>query len=85
MVGQSIYCDKQDNPFCVDCFTKKESKQCGKCAKPIGPSQTNLVFENKNYHKECFTCQDCNRQIQSSESFYKSDDGNGIICPDCSN
>jgi ribosomal protein L40E len=85
LIGQSIYCDKQDNPYCVDCFTKKESKTCGKCAKLIGPSQTNLVFEDKNFHKECFTCQECNRQIQSSESFYKSDDGKGIICPDCSN
>lgn len=84
LIGQSIYCDKEDRPYCVDCFTKKEAKQCGKCKQPIAPSQTNLVFEDKNYHKECFVCQDCSRMIKSSESFYKSDDGMGIICPDCS-
>lgn len=84
LIGQSIYCDKLDSPYCVDCFTKKESKQCAKCKEPIKPSQSNLFFEEKNFHKECFTCQDCNRKINSSESFYKSDDGMGIICSDCS-
>lgn len=84
LIGQSIYCDKQDQPYCVECFTKKEAKVCGKCNQAIAPHQTNLVFENKNFHKECFTCQKCDRQIRSSESFYKSDDGDGIICPDCS-
>lgn len=83
LIGQSIYCDKQDNPYCVECFTNKEAKECAKCYKKIAPSQTNLVFEEKNYHKECFTCQTCTRLIRSSESFYKSDDGQGIICPDC--
>lgn len=83
LIGQSIYCDKQDNPYCVDCFTKKEAKKCGKCYQPIAPSEPNLVFEDKNFHKGCFTCQTCNRMIKSNESFYKSDDGNGIICPDC--
>lgn len=84
LVGQSIYCDKKDNPFCVDCFTKKESKQCGKCMRPIAPNQTNLVFEDKNFHKECFSCQTCSKMISSSETFYKSDDGHGIVCVRCS-
>lgn len=84
LIGQSIYCDKEDKPYCVDCFTKKESKTCGKCNNPIAPNQTNLVFEDKNYHKECFTCQTCYRMIKSNESFFKSDDGNGILCSTCS-
>lgn len=84
LIGQSIYCDKKENPYCVSCFTQKEGKQCAKCKQQIAPSQTNLVFEDKNYHKECFVCQECHRLIKSSESFYKSDDGEGIICPECS-
>jgi ribosomal protein L40E len=86
LVGQSIYTDKQENPFCVDCFTKKEAKTCAKCQRPIAPNQTNLVFEEMNFHKECFTCKECFRLISSSESFYKSDDNsNEIICSDCIN
>lgn len=83
LIGQSIYCDKQDQPYCVDCFTKKEAKECAKCLNKITPSETNLVFEDKNYHSGCFTCQNCDRMIRSSESFYKSEDGRGIICASC--
>jgi hypothetical protein len=83
LVGLSIYTDKQKNPFCTDCFTKKEAKVCAKCSRPILPSQSNIVFEDKPFHKECFTCDTCNRQISAEESFFKNDDDN-IICNDCS-
>ena len=85
LAGISIYMDKNDKPTCVDCFTKKEAKTCGKCKNKILPTQTNLVFEDKNYHKECFTCQQCNRPISADEQFYKSDDGKGVICNNCVN
>lgn len=84
LVGQSIYTDKVDKPYCVGCFTKKEGKYCGKCAKIIAPSQPNLIFEEKHFHKECFTCSKCSRQINSTESFYKGDKGeNDVICAAC--
>lgn len=84
LVGQSIYTDKQENPFCVDCFTKKEAKTCAKCLKLIAPNHTNLVFENKNYHKECFCCSKCNRIISSAESFYKGDSApDAVTCASC--
>lgn len=84
LVGQSIYTDKQERPFCVDCFTRKEGKTCAKCFRTIAPNQSNLVFESKHFHKECFTCKRCSRAISSSESFYKSDDGDdGIVCEKC--
>jgi hypothetical protein len=84
LVGKSIYTDKNDQPYCTDCFTKKEGKMCAKCSKIIAPSQTNLVFENKNFHKECFICNQCSKQITSSESFYKTGEGlDSIICSSC--
>jgi len=51
LIGQSIYTDKQDKPYCVECFTKKEAKQCSKCFRTIAPSQPSLVFDSKNFHK----------------------------------
>lgn len=86
LVGVSIYTDRQDMPFCVECYTAREGKYCAKCGKLIAPTQSNLVFEAKNFHKECFTCKKCQRVIGASESFYKDDDdskGQGIICGDC--
>jgi hypothetical protein len=84
LVGQSIYTDKQDAPFCVECFTAKEGKYCAKCTKLIAPNQSNLVYDSKHFHKECFTCQTCKRVINASESFYKGDDSDdSIICGEC--
>lgn len=86
LVGQSIYTDKQDKPFCVDCFTRKEGKTCAKCFKIIAPNQSNLVFEGKNFHKECFTCKQCSRLISATESFYRSEDNDdAVICEHCIN
>lgn len=51
LIGQSIYTDKQDKPYCVECFTKKEAKLCAKCLKNIVPSQPSLIFEQKHFHK----------------------------------
>lgn len=49
--GQSIYTDKQDKNYCVDCFTKKESKMCSSCSKTILPNQTSLIFLDKHFHE----------------------------------
>ncbi len=51
LIGHSIYCDKDEKPFCVACFTKKEGKQCAKCKQQIAPAQTRRVCEEKNYHQ----------------------------------
>lgn len=82
LIGQSIYTDQFETPFCIDCFSIKQGKFCAKCSKLIAPNQTNLVFENKNYHKECFTCSKCSKIINSSDPFYKDDD-NQVICEPC--
>lgn len=84
LIGMSIYTDKQKLPYCVECFTKKEAKKCQKCARPIAPNQTNIIFEEKPYHKECFTCGTCRRAISADESFFKGADEN-IICEECAN
>ena len=83
LIGESIYCDTQENPFCVDCYTQKEAKQCGKCMRLILPNQSNLVFEDKHYHEQCFACHTCRKQISPSESFYRHEDGRGVICAKC--
>ncbi|CAF0806079.1 unnamed protein product [Brachionus calyciflorus] len=83
LAGQSIYTDKADQPYCTACFTKKEGKSCSLCRQIISPSQPNLIFEDKYFHKECFKCEGCRRVISSNESFYKGDQANGVICTSC--
>ena len=84
LLGMSIYTDKQKIPYCVDCFTKKEASRCEKCCLPIAPNQSNIIFEEKPYHKECFICNTCNRQINVNETFFKSNN-NTICCDECAN
>jgi len=84
LMGQSIYTDNKQKPFCLECFTNKECKRCAKCKQPIPPNHTNLVFEDKPYHKECFVCALCKRKITSDESFYKRDNGE-FVCEKCDN
>ena len=84
LMGISIYSDDKRNPHCIECFTKKEGKMCSICKDHIVPSQTSFYFDQKNFHKECFKCKRCTRQINSDEVFFKSKEAvNEFICSDC--
>jgi len=51
LIGEAIYSDKLNKPFCIDCFTKREAKQCAICLQLIVPNQISFLFESKNFHK----------------------------------
>lgn len=84
LIGQSIYSDLKKSPYCIECFTIKEAKFCSTCTKPIVPNQTSFLFNGKNFHKECFVCSRCERQINSDETFFKNKENNSLfVCGDC--
>lgn len=86
LIGQSIYSDQEKMPYCIECFTIKEAKFCTACSKTIFPNQTSFLFNSKHYHKGCFICCRCTRQILSEETFFKNkDDNNQFVCGDCFN
>ena len=51
LIGVAIYSDKECNPFCIECYTKKEAKTCAICLQLIVPNQISFLFEAKNFHK----------------------------------
>ncbi|CAF3814642.1 unnamed protein product [Rotaria sp. Silwood1] len=67
-------------PCCVKCYEDKHAKRCSRCQKAIVADVEYLEFEDKYWHKECFTCSKCQKCI-AEESFYQ--DGNLILCKDC--
>ncbi|CAM2699269.1 unnamed protein product [Rotaria socialis] len=67
-------------PCCVNCYEDKHAKRCSRCQKAIVADVEYLEFEDKYWHKECFTCSKCQKCI-AEESFYQ--DGNLILCKDC--
>lgn len=73
--------DKEGNSlFCEPCFIQKFSPRCNKCNEPISPYLPGTVYEDKNYHKECFACARCKRTL-ANKKFFKS--GNILICENC--
>ncbi|XP_065199050.1 testin-like [Sycon ciliatum] len=56
--------------FCQDCYSDKYGERCGKCDKVIKGRQVSAM--KKNFHPECFTCQDCSLLLTGLK-FYKRD------------
>lgn len=81
--GQSIYPDKSGRLMCIDCYTRKEARKCYKCRRAIAPNVNSVVFENNDYHPDCFSCDKCTRVIYSDERFFKGEKGE-ILCQRCS-
>ncbi|CAF0843853.1 unnamed protein product [Brachionus calyciflorus] len=73
--------DKDSNSlFCEPCFIQKYAPKCNKCNEPITPYLPGTIYEDKNYHKECFACARCKRTL-ANKKFFKS--GNILICENC--
>ncbi|EGG22142.1 LIM domain protein [Cavenderia fasciculata] len=73
---QSFY-KVQGLPICKNCYLKKQSK-CKKCSQPIaGQKLTDNI--GQEYHPECFTCSNCNKNIDAN--FFIKD--TNILCPQC--
>lgn len=68
------------NLFCEPCFVNQYAPRCNKCNEPIPPYLPGTVYEDKNYHKECFSCARCKRTL-SNKKFFRS--GNILICEGC--
>lgn len=43
LIGVAIYSDKENKPFCIECYTKREAKQCAICTQLIVPNQTSFL------------------------------------------
>jgi hypothetical protein len=89
--SKEFYKDEKENPHCVDCYTKLFCKKCDKCSNGIGPNQSGVKFDDKNYHKDCFACLKCNTKIPTptdsdtiksdNTKYFKAD--NQPCCADC--
>ena len=52
-----------DQPCCSNCYETKHAKQCNLCQKAIVADVEYLEFEDKYWHKECFTCAKCQVEV----------------------
>jgi hypothetical protein len=55
-------------PCCVNCYEDKHAKRCSRCQKAIVADVEYLEFEDKYWHKECFTCSKC--QVKKKDDVF---------------
>ena len=73
--------DKENTSlFCEPCFNQNFLPRCSKCNNPITPHLPGTNYEDKAYHKECFTCGRCKRTL-ADKKFFKA--GTILICENC--
>jgi len=81
--------DELRQVFCSDCFAKKKAPRCATCKKPIvaGPGQKKaprLRALGKDYHPDCFKCEDCglvlDARVKGRECYPMK---NHILCFKC--
>lgn len=54
---------------------------CAKCVRPIPPNTVYGIYEGKQYHQECFSCNRCNKNLINTVCRRL---GSAIVCKDCS-
>ncbi len=59
-------------PCCVNCYENQHAKRCSQCQKAIVADVEYLEFEDKYWHKECFTCSKCHVRKCSFQYFFDS-------------
>ncbi|KAJ8273417.1 hypothetical protein GJAV_G00101390 [Gymnothorax javanicus] len=74
---------EEDNPYCVQCFTKNYAQKCEVCNEPItGFGEGKFVtFEDRHWHHSCFSCSRCSASLVGVGFFPEKDQ---ILCRDCS-
>lgn len=53
---------------------------CAKCIRPIPPNTIYGIYEDKQYHQECFTCNRCTKNLVNTVCRRL---GSAIVCKDC--
>merc|ERR1712212_37247 len=70
--------------YCHDCHLDKFAERCSldSCKKPIPPGTQFLVVDADKFHKDCFNCSGCEKNL-ADEAFVKDPEGNFCaVCAD---
>ncbi len=78
---ESFYRGGNGSPYCVECYTKANSKACAGCSKMIGPSETTLTINDKNFHKDCLKCFKCEALLSGGCKIFLK--GDKFSCENC--
>lgn len=63
-INEDPFIMKGDRPLCMTCMAKNQlmnAKTCVKCHQKIRGAS--ILFDDKNYHINCFKCSECDKRI----------------------
>ena len=80
--NESFYKGTNDSPYCVECYTKLNSKMCTGCSKMIAPSETTISINDNNYHKDCLKCTKCSKVLGANDQIFCNEKSE-FMCEKC--
>ncbi|XP_060801291.1 protein espinas isoform X1 [Amyelois transitella] len=60
-IGTKSFIPREQEIYCAGCYEDKFATRCVKCNKII--TQGGVTYKNEPWHRECFTCTNCNTSL----------------------
>jgi hypothetical protein len=79
ILENSVFTNLQET-YCEKCYSENYAKKCEKCKQMINQGDLCAIFEDKYFHKMCFTCEKCKTLI-AEVKFVKRD--SQLVCIMC--
>lgn len=70
---------RADQVFCKEDFFRRFGSKCAGCSAGISPDQVVRRAQDFVFHLDCFSCILCNRQLNTGDEFYLTEDGK-LVC-----
>ncbi|CAG5117425.1 unnamed protein product [Candidula unifasciata] len=70
-IGTKSFIPRDEKAICVPCHENKYAQRCSKCNSVI--SKGGISYKNMPWHRECFTCTSCSKEL-AGEKFTSKDE-----------
>mmetsp|Transcript_11183 Transcript_11183/g.20792 ORF Transcript_11183/g.20792 Transcript_11183/m.20792 type:complete len:168 (-) Transcript_11183:79-582(-) len=77
-IRNKSFIPRDNDAVCVPCYEEQFAQKCSKCNGVI--NKGGVAYKNQPWHRECFTCTKCNKEL-AKEKFTSKDDQ--PYCADC--
>jgi len=77
-IGAKSFIPRDQQIICVPCYENKYAQKCTKCIEVI--RRGGVTYKGTPWHKECFTCTNCSKQLAGIKFTSKDDKP---FCADC--
>ena len=86
--GLPFTLDIQNHIYCIKDYYKKYAPRCARCRQVIVPAEGSsetirLVSMEKDFHVECFSCEECNVGLSDEQAQRCYPLGSRLLCYEC--